>query len=72
MVEITYGLNGSNIKYIFYDDRGKEEYYIDNNLVEVSYLNENIDEYIREMKEGLEILKLVNNITNVKINQIID
>ena len=53
MVEITYDLNGSNIKYIFYDDKGKEEYYIDNNLVEVSYLNESIDEYIREMKEGL-------------------
>ncbi|MGU8523261.1 hypothetical protein ACV3OO_11580 [Clostridium perfringens] len=68
MVEITYDLNGSNIKYIFYDDKGKEEYYIDNNLVEVSYLNESIDEYIRKMKEGLEILKLVNNITNVKIN----
>ncbi|HAT4302197.1 TPA: hypothetical protein I9089_002302 [Clostridium perfringens] len=68
LVEITYDLNGSNIKYIFYDDRGKEEYYIDNNLVEVSYLNESIDEYIREMKEGLEILKLVKNITNVKIN----
>ncbi|WP_265917415.1 hypothetical protein [Clostridium perfringens] len=68
MVEITYNLNGSNIKYIFYGDKGKEEYYIDNNLVEVSYLNESIDEYIREMKEGLEILKLVNNITNVKIN----
>lgn len=68
MVEITYDLNGSNIKYIFYDDKGKEEYYIDNNLVEVSYLNESIDEYIRKMKEGLEILKLVNNITNVKTN----
>ncbi|MFY8263059.1 hypothetical protein ACOT7R_09185 [Clostridium perfringens] len=68
MVEITYDLNGSNIKYIFHDDKGKEEYYIDNNLVEVNYLNESIDEYIRKMKEGLEILKLVNNITNVKIN----
>lgn len=69
MAEITYDLNGSNIKYIFYDDKGKEEYYIDNNLVEVSYLNESIDEYIREIKEGLEILKLVNNITNINIKR---
>lgn len=69
MVEITYDLNGLNIKYTFYDDKGKEEYYIDNNLVEVSYLNENIDEYIKEMTESLEILKLVNNITNIKIER---
>ncbi|MDC4245621.1 hypothetical protein [Clostridium perfringens] len=69
MVEITYDLNGSNIKYIFYDNNGKEEYYIDNKLVEVSYLNENIDEYIKEMTEGLEILKLVNDITNIQIKK---
>lgn len=70
MIEITYDLNESNIKYIFYDEKGKEEDYIDGTLIEVSYLNENIDEYIREMKEGLEILKLVNNITNIKIERI--
>lgn len=69
MVEITYNLNDSKIKYIFDDNNGKEEYYVDNVLMNVVYLNTDINTYIKNIEEGLEVIKLTMNIENVKIER---